>query len=362
MNIYVYKIEGIFPSECLGIIDNYKSFNFTKSFQGCGKWTLKGNYTKDISSILQTGNLIYLNPRVAGIIQSVDYHTDSDGEMTYTAYGFELKGILGYRIVWDTYSHNIDADSWIYGLVKENTQRQRQLFSTIQENKINTPKLDRQVSYKNLLDAVEDACAAQHTTNKNLLGFEVLCDIDKGFTFTLLEGADRTFTSDNPYLVSRDMDNVSSLVYGETSQNACNIALVAGEGEGTNRKIATAGYMGSSGLYRREGFKDCRNLQSTYEDKDGVQHTLTTEEYMALLRQEANNQLSPMTELSVDAESVIDSDNALDLLGAKITLADKLFNVQVEDYVSEINWIDEQDGSLTTLTIGKGLDAKQIIY
>ena len=53
---------------------------------------------------------------------------------------------------------------------------------------------------------------------------------------------------------------------------------------------------------------------------------------------------------------------ALSLLGAKVTLLDRQFGVLADDYVTEINIIDEADGEYTTLTIGEGIDAKTLIY
>lgn len=360
MNIYVFTIEGTKPQTCLGVLDTYKSFNFTKKFQGCGSWTIKGNFTKESRDMLKTGNLIYINPRVCGIIHTIDFTTDDEGETTYTAYGYELCGILSYRIVWDTFNHNLPAADWINGLIQENTQGIRKLFSTYLSPSIACPNLDKQVSYKALDSAVQAACAAQNTSSGLLLGYDVTCDVAQGFSFSLLEGADRTFESGNPYLISRDMNNVSTLSYAESSKSTVNVVKCGGEDSGTERKFVTVGDESLEGLSRKEAFNDAKDIQSEYKDVNGNEQTLSETAYKALLTQEAETSLVADS-ISVDAESVVSSTDALELLGAKVTLIDRAFNVRTDDFVTEVNIIEESDGQLTTITIGEGVDAKRLI-
>ena len=63
MDLYCFKVDGLKPGECLGVLDSYTSLNFTKSFQGCGSFTIKGNFTKGAAPLLQVGNLVYINRR-----------------------------------------------------------------------------------------------------------------------------------------------------------------------------------------------------------------------------------------------------------------------------------------------------------
>lgn len=365
MNIYVFTVEDTKPAECLGVLDNYKSFNFTKKFQGCGSWTIKGNYTADAREMLQVNNLIYVNPRVAGIIHTIDINVDEDGETTYTAYGYELKGILSYRIVWTTYNHSLSAADWINGIVEENTTGLRRLFSTHAKPTIDCPTLQKQVSYKALDTAVQSACSAQNTTAGLLLGYDVTCDVDNGFTFSLLEGEDRTYESSNPYLISRDMDNVSTLSYAESTKSRVNVVRVGGEDSGTDRVFVTVGSSSGDSNYktalnRREVFDDARDIQSEYKDSDGNTQTLTATDYKNLLKQDAKP-LIVADSISVEAEAVVDSSEALSLLGAKVTLIDREFNVRTDDFVTEVNIIDEADGQSTTITIGEGMVANRLI-
>lgn len=360
MNIYIYKIEGIKPTECVGILDNYASFNFTKSFKGCGSWTIKGNFTQEIEKMLKVGYFIYVNSKICGIVHSIEYDTDEEGTTTYTAYGNELKGILGYRIVWDTYSRKVNLRDYVNDLVEKNTQGNRALFSRMDKPQISTSTIDKQISYDNLLESLEKVVESADSTNGNPLGFDVYCENAEDFVFSLLEGEDRTITSDEPLLFSRDLNNVSTLTYSESNKDTVNVVKAGGEGEGAERVLTVVGDESLSGLARRETFADCRDLQSTYKDENGEEQTISASDYLAMLKEDAKAVLAQDT-FSVDAETVVTVDDALNSLGAKVTLRDRAYNVQTTDYISEVNVIDENDGMLVTLTIGKGLTAQRLI-
>lgn len=362
MELYIFEVDGVGAGDCVGMIDSYTSFNFTKSFQECGNFTLKGNYTKQANDYLKVGRLLYVNPRVCGIIHTVDWQMDENGAMTYAAYGTELKGILSYRIAWNIYDHSLPTNDWIYKLVQENVEGERQLFSHMHNTEAKCPTYDKQVSYKQLDECVQDACEAQHTSADLLLGYDVICDIDKGFDFCLLEGSNRSFGTDDPVLISRYVDNVTTLEYANSSQNEVNTVLVGGEGEGTDRVLYTATLDDKTYKYldRREFFDDARNIQKTYKDGSGTEHTLSDADYKKKLLQDAYDDLSPRA-ICLDAETVITPEQGLELLGCKVTVLDRELGVKTDDYITEINIIDEADGNLTTLTVGKNVNAQLII-
>lgn len=361
MNIFVFNVKGTKAADCLGVLDTYKSFNFTKKFQGVGTWTLRGSFTQESRELLRLGNLIYVNPRVCGVIYSVNYDTDENGITTYAAYGMELKGIMNYRIVWDMYNHALPAQQWIKGLVQENTQDFRKLFDFYNDSTVTCPKIDKQVSYKKLGEVITSVCESTNTDNDLALGWDITCDIEQGFTFSLLEGENRTITSEKPFVVSRDLDNVSQFSYSESNKETVTHVLCGGAGEGSERIFVDVGLGNDYGyLRRKETFKDSKSIQQTYKDAEGTTQNIGLSDYQNILRDSASEALKPDT-ISVDAETVVSSSEALGLLGAKVTLIDRAFGVKTEDFVTEINYIDEADGPLTTITIGEGLQAQKII-
>ena len=122
----------------------------------------------------------------------------------------------------------------------------------------------------------------------------------KQFVFKLYAGMDRSYNqSANSYVVfSPKYDNLVNSEYFESSQNLKNVALIGGEGEGSERKYTSIGT--ASGLNRRELYVDARDISS--DSGDDV--TLTAEEYNAKLVQRGNEKLAECKEsVTFDGEA-----------------------------------------------------------
>ena len=131
----------------------------------------------------------------------------------------------------------------------------------------------------------------------------------KQFVFKLYAGADRTYAqTENPYVVfSPKFENIANSNYLESKKEYKNVALVAGEGEGAERKTTSVGE--GSGLERRELFVDARDISTTTEDNV----TLSDEEYKKQLN--VNNRhvalkkdLQDIDSWEIEAELVIHSE------------------------------------------------------
>ena len=109
-----------------------------------------------------------------------------------------------------------------------------------------------------LLETWQEICAAYG------LGFRAVTDNHSIITprLEILEGANRSEgqAANSPVIFSAEFENLISSNYVLDTANFKNVALVAGEGEGKNRKTVTLG--GASGLARREVFVDARDLSS----------------------------------------------------------------------------------------------------
>ena len=109
------------------------------------------------------------------------------------------------------------------------------------------------------------------------------------FVFQLYSGEDRTYDqSVNPVVIFSDLyDNLLSAEYEENYRDIATAVLVAGEGEGTDRRTKWV-TDGSTGLNRHEVYKDQRNIQSD----DG---TITDAEYEQLLEESGKESLTKYT-------------------------------------------------------------------
>ncbi len=198
------------------------------------------------------------------IIEDINVTTDAEDKSFMVVTGRCLKSIIGRRIVWQQTNLTGKAEQGIRRLIIENA-----ISPTIATRKISNLKLaaplglsdivDTQYTGDNLKESVEQICQS--------FGYGYDIDIVNGdFELYLYVGADRSYNqTENPYVIfSPEFENLLTTEYKCEMQGYKNVALVAGEGEGLQRKTA-ATYMGTkepSGLTRRELFVDARDVST----------------------------------------------------------------------------------------------------
>lgn len=111
----------------------------------------------------------------------------------------------------------------------------------------------------------------------------------------------------SPVIFSEEYNNLISSSYVESSREFKNVALVAGEDSGSNRKTREVYYddsLASAGLERRELYVDARDIQSEYYDTNtGQQIILTDAEYANALSERGKQKLADLSqESSFEAE------------------------------------------------------------
>ena len=361
MLIKIYETNKGWLGDCVGVIDEYNSLNFTKSFKGVGNFTIKGNYSKEMEELLKPDRIISITPKLCGVIHSFEVQCNQNGEETYTAYGMELKGILAWRIVWNTLSDDTTVVSYIEKIVMSNAMgNERRLINSAQLAEFETGKISKQVSYKNLQETIQEIVENNDSTKGLPIGYDIYINQEMNQTvFEVLEGEDRTASSDSPIIFSREFDNITDMTYTLSKKDSVNTILCAGEGEGDARTLVSI-IPDDWGFTRKEAFVDARELRSTYKDAETDEEiVLTPEEYKAQLLNKAKESL--VADVANVGASAVLLEDATKLLGSKITVLDKKLNIMADDYIAEINLIDEADGLQTTLSIGNDIQARRIL-
>src|SRR5699024_5780345 len=143
---------------------------------------------------------------------------------------------------------------------------------------------DAQYTGNNLLETIEDICST------NSVGIKTILTEDKKFEFSLYEGVNRSYSQfSNPFIVfSDENDNLISSNYKYVTSEMITDVLVAGEGEGLDRKTKWVSNFSNSGLDRYEAYKDQRDLSTN----DGA---ISDEEYQAQLQQAGLESLTNIT-------------------------------------------------------------------
>lgn len=290
----------------LDILRHYTFSQYNMKFRGIGTFTV--NAPLELNTIfLNREEQYYLlfNGNVHPVVGKVeDVKKESeDEENKLTITGRLALFILTKRIVSDTINTSGTTLEHMEKLVTENilkVKNNRYIPITIDDSAVNKNKLskvDRQVTGGYIWDEFEELL------EQDKIGVELYPkivptysanDIESsilGWTLKFSSGIDRTkgnVDGNVPVIFSQQLSNINRVDYERNVENHCNIAYIAGEGEGSNRKwfeipINQEESQETKGWERSELWIDARDIQS--EDNDGNQ--LTDEQYNVLIQQRA---------------------------------------------------------------------------
>ena len=249
----------------LCIIDDYISFIWTSRYFNVGDFELCISASSLMMMYIQQDYYVYREDRDdVGIIEDIKISASEDGNQIIIITGRFLPSILGRRIIAEqTVFNNIDVAEAIYTLIDEaivnpSIAKRRISNFEVDDTYSSGIEISQQITGKNLLEMVQSFCETYK------IGFKTVLDADNNFVFSLYEGEDRTYEqSANPYVIFSDkFDNLLSSEYEENYSSLATNVLIAGEGEGNERKTLWVTKSNPSGLDRHEVYKDARNVSS----------------------------------------------------------------------------------------------------
>lgn len=274
--------------ERLAVIDDYISFIWTTRYYSAGDFELCVDVNaKNMSLFVKDYYVVRDDDDNVGIIEDIVIQRDDDGNEMLIVTGRFLASILGRRIIAAQTTVSGKISACISTLINENVISPSVADRTIPNFVLGTydtsQTMRAQYTGKNLLDTISGICETYG------IGFKVTLNASNQFVFTLYEGVDRTYDqSENPWVIFSDKyDNLLSSEYEENYRDVVTAVLVAGEGEGEDRKTAWV-TNGDTGLARHEAYKDQRQIQSD----DGE---ISDAEYTELLQESGKESLTQYT-------------------------------------------------------------------
>lgn len=279
------------------IMDNFESLIWVIRYSNYGDFEIYTAMTQDIKTFFKEGcYLVREDSDRCMIIEGFVLGSDLETGHQITIQGRSLESILERRIVWEQTILDGYLEGQVEKLLNQNaispTLPARKIpglvFKYSGDSRISALKIQAQFTGDNLYVAIKKICDAFQ------LGFKITLDDQNQFVFELYMGEDRSYEQDvNPYVVfSPNFDNLIDSSYAESKASLKTVTLVAGEGEGSNRRTLVTGDNSSSGMERRELFTDARDISSTT-----VNGELSTSEYNALLKQRGDEKLSEYREI-----------------------------------------------------------------
>lgn len=254
------------------VLDSFKSLIWTKRYYTYGDFELYAPASADLTNALNVCPYIMRDDDESiMVVENVQISTDVENGDYYTITGRSLESVLTRRIVWaQTNLSTNDPAQAIYQLIAEN---------------VTEPEIEERTV---LNFAVDDTFEGSGTLRMQITGAElaaVITDICKtfglGWKVTRGDSGEMVFAlyqrGEVEVTFSPEFDNLISSQYYQHTESFKNVAVVAGEGEGTDRRMNVVNADSSAtGLNRREVYVDARDISSN----DGE---IGDDEYMALL-------------------------------------------------------------------------------
>ena len=329
--------------ERLAVIDDYSSLIWTSRYYTCGDFEIVVPLTPKYLELMQIGFYIVRDDdENTGIIEDLEINVDEDNKTQFIVTGRFLPSILARRIVAEQTQLYGTIQTGITKLINENAINPkiaaRKIPNLTIKNESFTERLDAQYTGKNLLEVIEDICKT------NGIGFNIVLK-DKKFQFSLYKGTNRSYSQNaNPRVIfSDEYDNLLSSCYISQSSSLVTDVLVAGEGEGLDRKTLWVSNVSNTGLDRYEMYQDQRDLSTN----DGQ---ITDEEYNAQLKQAG---LENITQITSEFEGTVYFGNIkykTDVnLGDIVTVENKKWGIHVDTRLIEVIESVDETGNYEVL-------------
>lgn len=277
----------------VGIVDAFEAFIWTERYNKCGDFELHVAASESILNTIRIDYYIYLSEsdRLM-IVEAFQLTTDPQQGNKLKISGRSLESILDRRIVWE----QTMLDGYLQGQVKKlinqniispadsNRCIPNFVFEDTDDPTILAMQIRSQYTGDNLYEVI---CAICEDFG---IGFKITLNASNQFVFKLFNGADRSYdqNSNSPVIFSPQFDNLLETAYSYNNVYLKTIGLVAGEGEGSERKTIDTGDDTITGLDRKELYIDARDLSTN----DGE---ISDAEYYLQLMQRGDEKLAECT-------------------------------------------------------------------
>lgn len=275
----------------LDIIRQYEFVQYTEEIAGNGGFTVKVPAVEKSLEYLVKFNLILFEKDVMGVIVNIDKSRDRGEYVTLT--GDLVNRFLDYRSFLKTENYTGTIPEIVKKIIDKNfiapeNIKRKMDFIAVEELPSDAEKYTVQFTGKKCSVGIQDILSRKTWGYKLYPVIRPYISDDLGniaeFRLKLIKPRMLVMgnkDNESPVLFSYRNGNIESIQYSENNSEYANVFIVAGEGEGRNRKIIEIGETDKVGIERVEEYIDARDLQST--DSDGV--TVADSKYLEMLQQ-----------------------------------------------------------------------------
>lgn len=347
-------------------VDQYSSLQLTRSDADIGLLELQINRYMQHADKLQKGHIIFPKNQLhkAFIIRHREIELDEDGKATenWLIKAQSLKSFATQRLIYpatgkthESVTGNIETvmRHFVYTQMINPAEPNRKFPNLVlAANQNRGAKVTEQSRYDNLAEKLTELSQLHN------LGWHIVLDFaNKQFVFTVTQGRDLTASQQiRPSAVfSTEFETLESLSYLESDLEYKNFAVVAGQGEGLDRRIIAVGNTSSMGRDRFEMFVDARDVSEETDGEDPQPRPVA--DIIADLTKRGNEKLSEhIQEVFMEGQALTSSRLMYERdydLGDTVTLQDKGWGVTMDTRISAVKEIYEYGVRKIELTFDK---------
>lgn len=236
------KMEVYTPTlELVGMLNEWKSVIWEEKAFTAGSFSLDSIISAETRELLVKENIIWIEGESAGIIEHIEQKADDTGPYI-TVEGRMLTGILDRRILWGMYNLSGTPAAIMHRLVDDcainptrgNVEARKIHGLVSRETPTGGASIQVQMTGDTLLERLETL----GRTYGVAFGVAFNAAVPR-MEFWTRYGVDRSVNQkdNDPVFYSTELDDVLASEYTYDSSRYRNVALVAGEGEGDERKM-----------------------------------------------------------------------------------------------------------------------------
>lgn len=360
VNVNNLAVEVFSPQlQQIAPLERRTGLRWTDKYTSCGDFEIWCPITERNSELLQKDNIIWIGGDSAGIIEYIEKDRDEQSNFSFHVKGRFLDSILEGRVVIPQYS----------GGSKTACQH---MLSLLDKYCINPTDEARKIPYLVADTDVEDGTKISYQqtggsilselealSNANTVGFSVDFDpYNKQLIFKAKTPANRTWnqSENDPVVFDSASDDILDSNYTVNWSNGRNVAYVAGEGEGSARKIVLVTNQEVIPLEanRKELWVDARDLQSQRDNGT----TMTAAQYEELLHQRGLQRLAEYQYIESFSSTIKTfgfEQNVLGkdfFLGDFVTVIDRELGVTMDTQITEVEQTWDEKGYRLDITFG----------
>lgn len=381
----------------VGLLRQYEMAQWSNKFRDIGTFSINARYVDENLFLLDKTKtyyvLLYMSNdktksdswntlhNVLGKIEKVSKENDEDADYpsTIKIEGRLMPFLFSKRVIAGTFDYkNMELIAYVTDLITrcfgKNTERYIDMNISYQkDNKVYEDTLiTKQITGGQLWEEMSDyfeqyklgiviapkinktfelsSVYGEHLSGlSNVAGFEVL----------IKTGVDRTRGSGlNTVIFSKSLSNIKRASYSYNSESDMNVAYVAGEGEGAERKwyeIQKDSENKKSAWSREELWIDARDIQSEGEDDT----TLTDEEYNKLIEQRAYEKFQENTVMDEYSATVNEHNQRYVYmrdydLGDWVTIQDRDLGIEIDAQIVEVTTTLQNNETINDITFEYG--------